>query len=93
MIGQVMLSEFQSDGFEMDITDLPSAAAIIPYMSDSTAYVARVDGGIRSVSHGPPLIGNVAASIPAMAPAIVFLGSMSNRRFENVVEAAAVVEE
>ena len=90
MIGQVILSEAQSDGFDMSLADVPSAAAILPYLSNSTSYIARVDGGIRSASHGPPLVGGLSSSIPAIVPFVLF-GS----RQEIVVNAAdvQVVEE
>ncbi len=51
-VAQVIFSEAQQDGFEMDIFSLPSARAILPYFHNSVGTVTRTPNGLMSESRG-----------------------------------------
>lgn len=73
-LGQIFFSEMQSEGIELNLLDLPSAAAVLPYMSDGKAFVVRTEDGIIQSSKGPALIGAMGASAPAIVPTLVLFG-------------------
>ena len=71
-IGQIVSTEMQGDGFEINLFDLPSARALLPYMSDSKSWIVQSPDGIRSHNEGPPLLGNLPTLVPSTVPALFF---------------------
>ena len=67
--GQMVYSEIQREGVEIDIFTLPSARAILPYVGESTSTVLRTEDGILSESRrGLPLPGGsgLLLNVPLM---------------------------
>lgn len=63
-VGQMLFSNMQAAGIEMDVFDLPSARAILPYTTDWTSSVTRTADGILCQSQGGlPLPGGVSSTI------------------------------
>lgn len=59
--GQLMFSEFQREGFEMNIASLPSGRAILPYLDVSLSTVVRTPDGIMTDSQSAlPIPGGSA---------------------------------
>ena len=79
-LGQVIFSEIQREGIEIDIFSLPSARAILPYMSDSTARVVRTKDGLRIDQSGPLPVGP-GAVVMLNVPMFVLFG-MSSRSMQ-----------
>ena len=94
-VGQIVFSEMQSEGFDMNLFDFPSAQALLPYMSDSKSYMVKSPDGLRTHNEGPPLLSNLPTLIPSAVPAL-FLGVSSRRavRFGRIeaIEAARPAE-
>ncbi len=93
-VGQIIFSQGQSDGFEMDLFDFPSAAALLPYMTNSRSHFVRTADGLRKHAEGPPILGSVPSLVPSMAP-MFFLTLVGVRRAPvqiNAVEVEAEVE-
>ncbi len=90
-LAQLMFSEIQREGVEIDIFSLPSARAILPYIGDSGSSVVRTEDGILCESRtGLPLpVGGIGASMTM--PLFFLMGVSSGRaRFGNVSEELAV---
>lgn len=87
-IGQILFSEMQSDGFDMNLFDFPSAQAMLPYMSDSKSYIVKSPNGLQTHNEGPPILSNLPTLIPSAVP-VMFFGISSRKavRFE-AIEAA-----
>jgi hypothetical protein len=64
-LGQIAFSEMQSAGFEMNLMDLPSAAALQPYMTQSRSYLIRSPDGVSKHAEGPA-IGSIPSLVPMM---------------------------
>ncbi|MGH7202269.1 MAG: hypothetical protein ACREJB_16815 [Planctomycetaceae bacterium] len=62
-VAQVVFSEIQSEGVEINVFTLPSARAVLPYVDDSVASVVRTeDGVVFDSAGGIPLPGGAAAT-------------------------------
>ncbi|MDA1013888.1 MAG: hypothetical protein O3A00_05465 [Planctomycetota bacterium] len=79
-VGQLIFSQIQREGGEIDIFSLPSARAILPYMSDSTARVIRTKTGLRIDQSGPLPIG--PGSVVVLNVPVFFFLSVSDRRMQ-----------
>jgi len=72
--GQVIMSEIQRGGAEIDIFSVPSARAILPYLGDSFATTVRTEQGIFSEAQsGAPGSGSLVAGF--MMPFVVLFGA------------------
>ncbi len=63
----------QREGIEMDAFDYPSAAGLLPYMSDSQTVVLRTPTGLYAESNGPPLVGTIGA-LPVLSTPVMLFG-------------------
>jgi len=68
-VGQVILSEAQGRGLEMTVFDVPSAAAIRPYVSPAKTLTYRTERGIVLENHSAlPIPGLQTAPAAALVP-------------------------
>ncbi|MCG8651793.1 MAG: hypothetical protein MI861_18275, partial [Pirellulales bacterium] len=65
-IGQVVFSEMQSEGFDMNLLDLPSAAAIMPYTGVSRSYLVRTPNGMSQYAEGLPVLSKSFGLMPML---------------------------
>ncbi len=71
-IAQMILSEVQQEGIDIDIFSFPSARAILPYMSDSNAKVVRTETGLKIEQSGPLPTG-FGSAVFVNLPAFMFM--------------------
>ncbi len=77
--GQIVLSNIQAYGIDIDIFDLPSARAVLPYTTNSTSSVTRTADGILYQSVGGlPLPGGIGSTIGVMQ--IIFFAGVRQVR-------------
>ena len=69
--GVVMLADMQRHGFDMDITALPTASSILPFLSPDTGTVSRTADGILSESHQSVPLSSAGAAMPMVMAAFV----------------------
>ncbi|MEP3479556.1 MAG: hypothetical protein ABJZ55_09940 [Fuerstiella sp.] len=77
-VGQILFSEMQSEGFDMNLFDFPSAQAILPYMSDAKSFVVRTPNGVQTYCEGPPVLSNLPTLVPSFLPVLTF--GLANKR-------------
>lgn len=65
--GQVLVSQIQREGVEIDIFALPSAAGVLPYLGDSVSMVVRTKEGLWHESRAalPLPFGGLLMTLPA----------------------------
>lgn len=75
-VSQMALSNLQREGIELDVSVIPSAQAILPYVDRSDSFIVRTDTGLhsRSVSSLP---GGFGALTLLQLPAVTLLGVRS----------------
>jgi hypothetical protein len=85
-IARLVAMKMKREGIDINIIDLPSAQAILPYLANSWFAVARVENGILFESQSPlPIAGG--ASLMFNLPMIMGMGGGRSRaRFDNVTE-------
>lgn len=69
-VGQIAFSQMQSEGFDMNLFDLPSAQALLPYMTDSKSFVVQSPNGLQTHCEGPPLLSNLPTLLPSVIPVL-----------------------
>ena len=84
---QLAFSEMQSEGFEMNLYDLPSAAALMPYMNESRSYLVRTPEGLSKHAEGPPFFGSISSLTPGL-----FIGGLKMQRAPMQMQAVEAVE-
>ncbi len=82
-LGQIIFSEVQREGAEIDIFSLPSARAILPYMSDSISRVVRTENGLRIEQSGPLPIGP-GSFVMMNVPLWTLFAVQRNAQFEDI---------
>ena len=56
-LGHTLVSRLSEEGISLDAFAIPSAAAIVPYIGDSTAVITRqTDGLFIETKNGPPVV-------------------------------------
>ncbi len=92
--GQIVFSEIQSEGGEIDIFSLPSARAVLPYVKDSTSFVVRTPEGILCEGRSalPLPIGTFGTMMPFMLFGVraVAMPVLGGQAFEADVAPVAV---
>lgn len=71
-IGQLIYSQLQSEGIDLTLMDFPSAASVLPYMSDTRSYVVNTTDGIEFFAEGPPIVSSLPAMVPTVVPLMLF---------------------
>lgn len=67
----LLLSELQREGFDMDITALPTASALLPYLSPDTGSVIRTADGIVSESRQSVPLASAGLAMPMVLGAVM----------------------
>lgn len=88
----VLFGELQREGFDMDITALPTASAIHPHLSPDTATMSRVSDGVLSESRTSLPMAGAASGLPVLAMAF-FMEARSVRHFEDFAEPQPAIDE
>ena len=63
----LLCSEMQREGFDIDITALPTASAIQPHLTPDTSTMARVSDGLISESRSTLPLAGISSGLPLMA--------------------------
>lgn len=93
-VAQIVLSEVQREGFDIDIFSFPSARAILPYMSDSQTKVIRTKTGLKIEQAGPLPIG-MGSAVLVNVPVLLFwsVGIAADAPVRGDVEVRAIAVE
>ncbi len=91
-LASLALGELQRDGFDMDITALPTASAILPHLSPDTATMSRVSDGVLSESRTSLPMAGAASGLPVLGMAS-WMEARSVHRFDEFAEPGIGIDE
>jgi len=90
---QVGCSELQREGFDVDISILPSAGAITPHLRPSVCSVTRTAEGVLIESHSTIPLGGTGAGMMTLALPAMLFNVRSSARMEAEFEKKVMSEE
>ncbi len=93
MFAQMLFSEAQSEGFDLDVSILPSAKAIRPHLRPEMMVVRRHEAGIELVGHQNLPMSGVGVATPMMIlPWLLFASGRAVYHEEMMMDVGPEVE-
>ena len=94
VLATFLCSELQREGIMIDVSVLPSTAAILPHLTPDTLAVYKVDGGLMVESRQSiPILGPSSAMAFPLMGGFAFTARHAHADVQMVAPAPAVVEE